>query len=986
MFRFSLTLSLLLLTLCLTAQRLDYVQGELLVRIATSESADTPTPLPAVLVKDLVEDHPELTDYAPLNASLALYRLTYDHARHDGYALKNRLWQDDRVETIQFNHRITFRRAPNDTRYPEQWSLNNVGQLSDGIPGEDINVEPAWDVTTGGVTANGDTIVVAVLDDGTDLDHEDLLPNLWRNHDEIPGNNLDDDNNGYVDDYFGYDTNSDDGDPGAGSTNAHGTPVAGIIGARGNNNLGVTGVNWNVKLLTVRNGFLDSEAEVIQAYGYVIDARREYDRTGGAGGAYVVATNASWGREFGRVEDSPIWCGLYDTLGTLGIINLGAVTNALRDVDILGDLPTNCPSDYLIGVTQLETDGNFPRRAGFGTTSVDLAAYGTDVFTTTLGNGYGRFGGTSAATPHVTGAAALLFSAPCSSFAELLAVDPAAAALLVREVLLTTTRSSPALDGRTATGGVLDVGAAMNELMSRCSDCLIPTSFRAEPPPGDATALTVSWNAIASLGPITLRYRVAGTTDWTELPNVTSPQTISGLPVCAGYEFQLTGSCGDAAVSTEILTAFTDGCCQIPDDWKILAADGPRFFLDWTDQLAARFYQVRYRPVGDTTWQTRTTVQPTLGIASGLTPCTDYEFEFLTDCDTSATGFGQRMTVRSRGCGACLELDYCAPNGYDNTQDWIERVDLAGLGNNRTGRSLLAYNEYGEITESEFVPGGVYPVRVTAGARSATAQEVVRLYADWDHNGFFSSTELVGEVTGTAGDVLTIGLTVPPDADPLLTRLRVAQQFFRFRGGACSITGSGEVEDYCIQVAAGSDCGAPRFVDAEYDLTADATLVSWSAAPSIGNSYRLRYRLSGSADAWSEIDVAGLETTVEDLNLCGRYDLQVRSICNGAPGAWSRVFTFADDCTNTRRRTLSDAAWQLFPNPSTGHVSIRWQGARSPVQWVEIRAMDGRSVGRYATGLTAGIDLPLPETPPGIYLVRLLLADGTVGVRRLVIR
>ena len=170
---------------------------------------------------------------------------------------------------------------------------------------------------------------------------------------KLPDNGIDDDNNGYVDDYNGFDSAADDGDPNAEPFNAHGTPVAGIIGAVGDNELGVTGVNWDVKIMTVRNAFLDSESEVLQAYLYVLDQRRRYDASGGTEGAYVVATNASWGRAYGDVADSPIWCGLYDDLGEAGILNVGATANANIDVDAVGDLPTNCPSDYLIGVTNL---------------------------------------------------------------------------------------------------------------------------------------------------------------------------------------------------------------------------------------------------------------------------------------------------------------------------------------------------------------------------------------------------------------------------------------------------------------------------------------------------------------------------------------------------------------------------------------------------------------------------------------------------------
>lgn len=973
-----LTILLLGATAWLNAQQLAHVQGELLVELTRTPN----TTGQQAKASDVFKGYPELTGVTPIGGrSLPVYRVRFDHTQPAARDLRARLQAEPQVRFVQFNHLIELRRAPDDLRYPEQWTLRNVGQLDDAVVGADINVEAAWDVTTGGVTHNGDTIVVAVLDDGTDLDHEDLLPNLWRNYDEIPGNGLDDDGNGYVDDYFGYDTNSDDGDPDAGTADTHGTPVAGIIGARGDNGIGVTGVNWNVRLMTIRNGFESSEAEVLQAYGYVLDARREYDASGGARGAYVVATNASWGRDFGQADDSPIWCGLYDELGAVGIINLGAVANNDVDVDQVGDLPANCTSDYLIGVTNVRADNTKERLAAFGSTSVDLGAYGTDAFTTILGNGYGRFGGTSAATPHVAGAAALLYAAPCRAFGELLEADPAAAALVVRDVLLTTTRANSDLDARTVTGGVLDVGAAMAELMSRCEDCLAPTSFRVAAPAGSTTELTVSWNAIASLANLTLRYRPAGTATWTEVLNPASPYTLGGLQPCMALEFQLAGTCAPSPVQTEILTASTLGCCEIPE-WDVIAQPNSFFLAEWSQLPAAALYQIRYRPVGETVWTTRSSQSDRLGLGGGIDPCVDYEFEFRTDCDTADTDFGDRMVVTSTGCGACLERTYCQPNGYDNSEDWIEEVDFAGLFRNRTGRGQRAYNKFGNLTETAVVRGGVYPVTVTPGSRNGTSREEVAIYADWDHNGFFSSGELVGEALSTGGEAVTIDVLVPTDATLRNTRLRVIQQFFRIQGNACSVTGTGEIEDYCIEVAEPIECGAPRNLSLSYDPDADVTRAKWSAGASVGGDYRLRYRPSGTAGAWQETDATGLSAELAGVDLCGSQDVQLASVCNLVPGPWSRVFRFTEACVSNRNDAIPATSWSVFPNP---------MGARTQVQWGNLKAvaldlhdLHGRRLQSHAPAGAESLELLTADLPGGIYVIRLRLADGRTAARRVV--
>src|SRR5690606_36199811 len=142
---------------------------------------------------------------------------------------------------------------------------------------------------------------------------------------EIPNNGIDDDGNGYVDDFLGWDADAADDDITGGTFGGgHGTPVAGIVGAKGNNGIGVTGVNWNVKLMIVVGG--GNEAQAIAAYSYPLSLRKLYNQTGGQRGAFVVSTNASWGIDFTQASTAPLWCAMYDTLGAYGILNAGATT------------------------------------------------------------------------------------------------------------------------------------------------------------------------------------------------------------------------------------------------------------------------------------------------------------------------------------------------------------------------------------------------------------------------------------------------------------------------------------------------------------------------------------------------------------------------------------------------------------------------------------------------------------------------------------
>jgi len=217
--------------------------------------------------------------------------------------LKN-LQKHPQIKTAQFNEKVKLRNTPNDFWFDEQWQYNNKGE-NFGKTDADIDALKAWQQTTGGLTSTGDEIVVAVIDGGIDLNHPDLINNLWTNNHEIPNNQIDDDQNGYIDDYNGWnfnDTIEDVGNDGYGHW--HGTPVTGIIGAEGNNYDGVCGVNWKVKIMNLVAN--QTVADVIAAYDYALEMRKRYNETNGQEGAFVVTTNTSLGINEGKPVDHPL--------------------------------------------------------------------------------------------------------------------------------------------------------------------------------------------------------------------------------------------------------------------------------------------------------------------------------------------------------------------------------------------------------------------------------------------------------------------------------------------------------------------------------------------------------------------------------------------------------------------------------------------------------------------------------------------------------
>lgn len=293
------------------------------------------------------------------------------------------------VIAAQPNFYYELTALPNDPQY------SNAGLW--GLP--KISAPAAWDITTG-----SSTVIVAVIDTGMRLGHEDLAANLWVNPVEIANNGIDDDGNGYIDDVHGWDFRFEDSDPT--DQHGHGTHVAGTIGAVGNNATGIVGVNWNVRIMPIKiysQAANDTtSAMLVNAYNYV--------RMMKLAGHNIRVTNNSYGGCAEACGYDQATKDAIDALGDAGLLNVFAAGNNNRNTDNLPFYPGSYDSPSIINVaasTSIDSRASF---SNFGIVSVDIAAPGAGIYSTTNGSNtsYGNSSGTSMAAPHVAGVAALL--------------------------------------------------------------------------------------------------------------------------------------------------------------------------------------------------------------------------------------------------------------------------------------------------------------------------------------------------------------------------------------------------------------------------------------------------------------------------------------------------------------------------------------------------------------------------------------------------
>ena len=341
------------------------------------------------------------------------------------------LGRDSRVDFVEPNYIVHIEQVagdkqvvnaviPNDTRFPDQWGLYNTGQAG-GIPDADIDATEAWDVTTGG------SVLVGLIGTGVDYNHVELANSIFSNPNEIAGNNIDDDLNGYIDDVRGWDFFNNDNNPI--DDHGHTTHCAGIMAAAGNNGVGVAGVSWSARIIPLK--FLGSTGS-----GNIANGIKALEYAAMMGAKF---THNPWG-------GGPFSQAHYNAIQATGLLFVTGVGTANANQDLNPFYPSSYDLANIVAVAGTSNTDAKASFSSFGATSVDLGAPAVSIVGTYPFNQYNTFTGTSQAASFVAGAACLLFDAA-----------PWLSALSAKDKILSSVDVIPALNGLWVTSGRLNV-------------------------------------------------------------------------------------------------------------------------------------------------------------------------------------------------------------------------------------------------------------------------------------------------------------------------------------------------------------------------------------------------------------------------------------------------------------------------------------------------------------------------------------------------
>jgi PKD repeat protein len=669
------------------------------------------------------------------------------------------------VIQANYDYKIYLTATPNDPRFGELWGLHNNDDM-------DIDAPEAWDLGTG-----SSDVVVAVIDTGVDYTHQDLAANMWKNPLEIPDNGVDDDNNGYIDDEYGIDVAYGDTDPMG--DHYHGTHCAGTIGAKGNNGVGVVGVNWDVKIMALK--LFDSSgsaytSRAVACYEYLIDQKQK--------GHNIVAVSNSWG------GGDPIQ-ELFDIIvlaGENGILSVCAAGNASEDNDVIPHYPSGYDTEYVIAVAATNSDDDLASFSHWGATTVDLGAPGTGILSCEPGDSYRIASGTSMATPHVSGAVAMVASH-----------YPNDTALQRKSRIMNSVDPLTSLSGKCVSGGRLNLFNAVQ------TGGLIAPDFsftkngdltRVFTDTSNASGCTISgwsWNfgdggTSAEQNP-THTYAVEGWYDVT--------LTVTGdNDASAGVTKSVWAGPNKAPTADFSYKSGTNMSIQFTD----LSSDPDGELASWNWSFSDGEVSIQQNPTH--TYSLPGTYSVTLTVV---------------DQDGSSASVTKPVIVT---------LDYCESSTYSGGLLSVDNVTIGDF-SNPSGK-----DKYSDFTH--------LIVNMEAGASHNTVVSLnssyysgyARIYIDLNLDGDFEdSGEIVFEQNGNGDISGTIAIPTSGIVIGHVTRMRISVEENGYLGPCSTGVGWGEVEDYSVLINSGGG-GGNEAPTAEYYYSADNLTVTYTDASS----------------------------------------------------------------------------------------------------------------------------------------------------------
>jgi hypothetical protein len=334
-----------------------------------------------------------------------------------------------------------------------------------------------------------------------------------------------------------------------------------------------------------------------------------------------------------------------------------------------------------------------------------------------------------------------------------------------------------------------------------------------------------------------------------------------------------------------ILIEAAEAPCDFPDVVTLTAASASSALVGWTNIPGTSGYEIEYRPEGGP-WTMLEKASPPLQIPD-LMACTKYEVRVRSRCDDELSQWSPSLFFVTKGCGACKDLNYCASTTSNSNSQWIEEVRLAGVTNTSGNNGGYAFfDDLPIILNTNFD----YDLIIKPGASFNINQNYYRVYLDYNQNGTFNQvSELIGSSDQNNSEEVVFSFEVPNDALEGTTRLRIVMQSFFSDDSPCIQFGTGEVEDYCVQiVAADAPCiPRPLQIDTAYN---GGIVLNWKAVIP-ASLFLVEYRITGQPD-WIELSTTGPGITIDGLASCTDYEVRMRTVCSGDTTDYSPVFNF----------------------------------------------------------------------------------------------